>query len=180
MHSQYSRGLSLIECCSVLSILSIVATSAAPTFSGIIAKHKIRTVELALRNSLSFARQKAISSTKSIYLCASKDSIQCDVNRPFNANWSHGWLTFIDINDNKELDAPDELLTNYITQEKVGVVFNQRGRIRFKTNGSARSAGYYICNKTTAKHIRVLYSGRTRSNILEDKNRLATCLRNIP
>jgi len=180
MHSQYSRGLSLIECCATLSILSIITSSAFPMINTSINKHKVSIVELALRNSLSLARQEAISSKHSIYLCASTNNIECDSSRPSNANWSHGWLTYKDTNNNAELDNTDEILNNYISQEKVGVVFNQHGRIRFKDNGSARSAGFYICNDKAAKHIRVLYSGRTRSSTLDDQQRLDTCLSKLP
>jgi len=172
-------GLSLIELISSVAILGAMSSIAIPSFNNYIEKSKIKSVSLNLRSILSLARQNAISTSKDTYVCELINEQTCNTHRPFKANWSNGWLAYTDINNNAELDAQDTIIRIHKNTQNVGVVFNQRGRLRFKANGSARSAGFYLCSKESSRHILLLYSGRTRTKTLIDEERIKLCLQNI-
>ena len=170
-----SIGLSLIELISSTAILATITSVAIPSFNTYIERSQIKSSSIQLRSILSLARQNAISTGQDTYVCELINETDCNTHRPFKANWSHGWLAYNDNNNNAELDANDTIIQIHKNTSKVGVIFNQRGRLRFRANGSARSAGFYLCTKDSARHILVLYSGRTRSKNLEDEERIKLC-----
>lgn len=172
-------GLSLIELISSVAIIGTLTSIAIPSFNSYIERSKMSSTSMNLRRVLSLARQNAISTGKDTYVCELTANDQCNTHRPFKANWSYGWLAFTDINNNAELDVQDNIIQIHKNTKRVGVVFNQRGRLRFRQNGSARSAGFYLCTKESSRHILLLYSGRTRTKTLTDTDRIELCLANI-
>ncbi len=173
-----TRGMTLIELILCISIISIITSVAIPNFQTFIERSKIKTTSNDLRMVLSLARQTAISTGVDTYVCELQSNSSCNSHRPFGANWSYGWLAYIDVNQNAELDETDTIIRVHRTsnQSNIGVIFNQRGRLRFRANGSARSAGFYLCNAKEATHILLLYTGRTRVKTLSDSSRIQQCL----
>ena len=172
-------GFSLLELISSIAIIGTLTSIAIPSFNNYIERSKIKSTNIQLHRVLSLARQNAISTGKDTYICELISENQCNNHRPFRANWSNGWLAYTDINGNAKLDDQDDIIQTHKNTKNVGVVFNQRGRLRFKSNGSARSAGFYLCTKESSRHILLLYSGRTRTKTLTDTDRIEQCLQNI-
>ena len=172
-------GYSLIELISTTTIIAIFCGIAIPNLQNFIEQNKINSASFQLRTVLSLARQIAISHGENTYVCELINDNQCNTDRPFGAIWSQGWLTFEDINQNGELDDKDSIINIHKNKNGIGVIFNQRGRLRFRPDGSARSAGFYICTKDSAKHILLLYSGRSRSKTLFDENHIKNCQQHI-
>jgi len=174
-----THGFSLIESMITLSILSILVMTSTPSFSKLINNNKVKTTSYNLKSSLSLARQYAISNSVPVNLCAlaSLENTQCSGDTGFNSNWSHGWIVYADQNDNNQYDESDLLLNVIKNTHKVGVVFNQQGRLRFFQNGSARSAGFYLCNQSTAetRHVKLLYSGRARTTKIMTQRQQLIC-----
>ena len=174
-----SSGYSLIELIFTISIVAILCGIAIPSLQSFIEQNKINSASLQLRTVLSLARQTAISHGKNTYVCELINNNQCNTDRPFGAIWSQGWLTFEDVNQNAELDSHDSIISIHHNKKGVGVIFNQRGRLRFRPDGSARSAGFYVCTKDSAKHILLLYSGRSRSKTLFEEELIKNCQNHI-
>ena len=174
------HGFSFIEVMIVIAILSILLSTAIPGFNTIINKSKLSNTNLALISSLSLARDYAITSGHKTHLCALTfiEPMTCQEKRNFNANWSQGWMVFADINDNNKYDLDDIVLHTSSVPETINVVFNQQGRLRFFPDGSARSAGFYLCDKNLQdnRHIKLLYSGRARTTKISISSQLTTCL----
>jgi len=174
------RAFSLIEVTIVIAILSILLSVALPNFNSIIEKSTLSKTSLDLISSLSLARQYAITSNDKVHLCAltSIEPVICQKERPFNANWSQGWMVFADINGNNEYDQSDAVLSVSSQPKTINIVFNQQGRLRFFPDGSARSAGFYICSKNSSnnRHIKLLYSGRARATKISKPSQLTACL----
>jgi len=174
------RGYSLLELiitCALLATLSAIAT---PSFAAIINKSKMATSAYTLHQSLVLARTSAMTRSKTVLVCqlANNHGPTCVKSHKRNQNWKNGWQVFVDNNKNNEYDAADEVLREFRPNNNTAVVFNQNGRLRFFPDGSARSAGFYVCtkNSTSVTHIKLLHSGRARTRKNTQKNILKRCI----
>ena len=163
-----NRGFSLLDLIITMSITLVLAGMAIPSFAALLSKTVVEGSSINLQHSLALARHYAITSGTIVQVCrmADNDQSQCHQQRNFNESWSKGWIVFSDSNRNNELDDADKILTVSQNNQKSKVVFNQRGRLRFFPDGSARSAGFYVCaqNQNQYRHIVLLYTGRTRTS----------------
>ena len=175
------NGFTLIELMITISIAAILVGLAVPSFGSLIEKNQITTAHNDLISALKLARNSAITHSKDTYVCELQNKNQCNTSRPFNADWSKGWLVFVDDNGNRKLDNDDliQLISRKPEKTDTAIVFNQRGRLRFRSDGSSRSAGFYLCNQTEKRHIYLLYSGRTRSNETLSDKQLQTCRKKL-
>ena len=162
------RGFSLLELIISIAVLASLTSLAIPSFAAMLARNKVITQTNAVFEALYIARSHAISKQKNVHVCPIQidDNTRCGDNLGYNANWSGGWLIFADNNRNANLDKSDEILQIVEMPKSINIVFNQRGRLRFFPDGSARSAGFYMCDKAQSnyKHIYLLHSGRARVN----------------
>jgi len=160
-----SLGFTLIELTITITIIAILTAVALPSFSNLLANSKVSNISHQLQTSLNMARNHAIMNQYNVIVCpaSNKQLNECRSTYASNTNWQHGWLIYQDDNNNNELDAADQLL-HVFKSNGAAVVFNQQGRLRFFPDGSARSAGFYICSDNSARmrHIYLLYSGRSR------------------
>lgn len=174
-----SNGFSLIEVMISICILVILSGTAVPSLSDFINKLKLGSRSAQLSETLMHARNHAINNAVIVQVCQLSDDGQtaCSNNRDFRAAWSTGWLSFVDRNGNNDYDNNDLLLRVNKNEVSVNVVFNQRGRLRFFANGSARSAGFYLCdaNAKHHRHIRLLHTGRVRSEQTQSAEHREIC-----
>ena len=182
--SNRQDGYSLIEALMALTIMFILTGVAVPSLSTMLRKNEVKVNSGLLNASLKMARNQALASGTMVHVCAmaSQDTTICDPRRNYNANWSTGWLVFADLNENNELDAYDNIIQSTLNQGQARIVFNQRGRLRFFPNGSARSAGFYICDPQSNEiiHLRLLHTGRTRSLDQLSEQRKSICAQTEP
>lgn len=182
IHStQYNAasGFSLLELLTSVGIATLLITIAAPSFARFMANNDMKIQTTALVQSLAIARQTALNQGHIVQVCglADKASVKCMSRRGRNRSWTDGWMLFTDINENGSFDASDEIVRVYESSGATKIVFNQNGRLRFFPNGSARSAGFYLCNENAKidRRIFLLHSGRTRSTDTLLESRKKTC-----
>lgn len=172
-------GFSLLELLTSVGIAALLITIAAPSFARFMANSDMKIQTTALVQSLNIARQTALNQGHIVQVCglADKASVKCMSRRGRNRSWTDGWMLFTDINENGSFDASDEIVRVYESSGATKIVFNQNGRLRFFPNGSARSAGFYICNENAKidRRIFLLHSGRTRSTDTMLESRKKTC-----
>ncbi len=165
---QTALGYSMIEIMISVAVLGVLSGVAAPSFAGFISKSNVRATSAELTNTLNLARSAAISHGKTVIVCpvSGLNSAECGSSKGFNASWKNGWKAYVDMNLNNELDETDLTLMQTGKLESTNVIFNQRGRLRFFADGSARSAGFYICAQNTSefRHVKLLHSGRNRTS----------------
>lgn len=176
-------GYSLLESVITIGILTALVGVSAPSFASLILKNELTTLSNTVLNSLSYARNHAVSQQQIVHLCQleSADDTSCSKDYGYNRDWSNGWLIFADVNRNNELDEEDHVLQHVQLDTSAKVIFNQRGRLRFFPEGGARSAGYYLCDKLGKefRHVYLLYSGRARVNRTLSQKQRATCTKSF-
>ena len=161
---QKQLGANMLELIISVSIIGSITTIAIPHFKNLLEANRVTTTSNQIRTSLYLARSTSISHQKNVHICRKTATNECIDNYPFNADWSNGWLVFIDNNTNANYDSQDTLISVIEKTKKTKIIFNQRGRLRYFPSGSARSAGFYICgeNKKHVRHVLILRTGRVR------------------
>lgn len=161
-------GHSFIELVIVTALAAILLLLAMPSFASLYANTQVSTQTNAIIQTLHLARTHAVTQQRNVHICHLDRATMntCDQDRGFNSAWSVGWLVFADNNRNKDLDDKDQVLQIVEMSDTINIVFNQRGRLRFFANGSARSAGFYICDRDqrSFRHLYLLHTGRARIN----------------
>ncbi len=160
----YLLGHTLLELLISVALFGILLVGAAPSLGAAIERSKLRTSSLGVLESLALARATAISQSKTVFVCRLNPNQQCVVSNTRNHAWNQGWQIFVDENNNNKFDVRDSLLFTGRTDPSISVVFNQNGQLRFFPNGSARSAGFYLCGPKLGDttHLKLLHTGRVR------------------
>ena len=114
---QWQSAYSLIEILATLSIVSILASSAAPLFTGILMNNKAASISNELITALQIARSEAVKRNQDVTLCKSSDSLSC------GGSWSDGWIIFSDNDHDRHLDTDDGDTLIY-TKEFKGLLFD--------------------------------------------------------
>ena len=176
------QGFSLLNLIITTAIAAVLASVAIPSFAALMSKTVVANSSSSLQHSLALARQYAVLNHTIVHVCrmADNNQSQCHQQRGFNESWSQGWVVFGDTNRNDELDDTDKILNVTQNNTQSNVVFNQRGRLRFFPDGTARSAGFYICGRDQKhyRHVILLYTGRTRTSDSLDAKRQGICNNN--
>ncbi|MCR6650532.1 MAG: GspH/FimT family pseudopilin [Cellvibrionaceae bacterium] len=98
--SSNQRGFTLIELMVVIIIAAILLTIAVPSFSSLIKRNNVDSLQSKLSSALATARTEAASRNRIITICASNaGQTACD------DNWSNGWIVFEDNDGDGVIDA---------------------------------------------------------------------------
>jgi len=91
-------GFTLTELVLTLAISSILVSSAAPAFRGLLLNNRAVSLTNNLITALQIARSEAIKRNQDVTICKSSDSLTC------SGSWSDGWIIFSDIDHDRRLD----------------------------------------------------------------------------
>ncbi len=119
-----ATGFSLVELLLTLSIISIISVLALPNFGNLTDMRRLKSAVRDLQTSISLTRSLAIKQGVTITLCAqSKLSIQpqCSPAGLAQGDWASGWLIFRDLNNNRQRDNNEPLLSNNTATEFIGI-----------------------------------------------------------
>jgi type IV fimbrial biogenesis protein FimT len=140
-------GFSMMELLSVIAIMAILTTLAAPSYRNVINSNRASAEVNSLVGALEAARAAAIEQGQPVTVCPSLDRHTCWAN---SVAWNKGWLIFVDQNSNAAKDTEDPLLmaqapfssptdTFQADPGVYAVTFNREG---FATNLPSTSSGY--------------------------------------
>ncbi len=87
MKRKKSFGFTLLELMIVLVIVGVLATLAAPNYSRMIARNRLRAVANEWRGAFYLAQKEAIRRKHRVQLCASTDGQSCTGGNDFSAGW---------------------------------------------------------------------------------------------
>ncbi|MGE0310383.1 MAG: GspH/FimT family pseudopilin [Lautropia sp.] len=99
-------GFTLIEMLVALTIIAILSTLAAPSFTQMMAGAAIRSLSTDLGSDLNFARAEAVRTGSRVSLCPRATATSC------GTDWNNGWLVFRDTNGASAgtIEAGDQIL----------------------------------------------------------------------
>jgi len=178
--NQSNQGFSLVELVIALAVAGILLGVAAPNFSDAMRNSKQIVEVNELMGALRFARSEAIKRSTRTAVCAREDNGTC------GADWSNGYITFIDNGATRGVIDADEQILRVAQAVDGGVWIMNRARlvntaerplerqfIRFGPRGTShwRGSGYFgVCDprgQENAKAINISLSGdprRARTN----------------
>jgi type IV fimbrial biogenesis protein FimT len=164
----FNQGFTLIELLVTITIAGILLSIAIPSFTSVIRKNRLTTINNEFVTSLNFARSEAVKRGVSVWV------------RKSGSNWEDGWNVFIDADDDNVFDSGETLLR---THGALATGYTLRGNnnftnfIRFTSRGQSNQNGtFYLCDRGgdttpapyTSKLIIVNPVGRVR--VGEDTN----------
>ena len=170
-------GITLIELSLSMLITSILVSLSFPSMLDLRSSTETTITLQRLNNALESAKVAAISTGEIVTLCGSADSINCQ------GGWSDGLLSFIDRNDNRELDAIDQALNWQSMRDINGTIrwqaFGNRQYLLLDPRGmmGTQNGSFTNCNLSTdLRAAAILIINRTaRSRTLRDLNPLDHC-----
>jgi len=162
----HSRGLTLIELLTVMSILAVLLVLATPSFNALAASTQLSSAKNQLILGLQRARSEAVTSGRNVVLCPSRDGLRCeDVS-----DWSHGWLLYTDNNRNSRFDPTEPLLLSQTLNPEMVSVRGNGGRRHVTYRSLGESAGsnasFVLCSRMRPElggQVIIANSGRVRS-----------------
>lgn len=161
-----SRGLTLIELLMTIAVLATLIAAAAPAFGNLLGSTRAQASRSVLTTALDTARIFAISKGVHVVVCPSADHRYCG----HTTEWQHGWLVFIDADDDGIRDDDEELLAVAQAQSEGVAILSTTGRthINYQPDGSAAGSNvtFTICDRRgidEASALVVNNAGRVRS-----------------
>ncbi len=91
------RGFTLIELMIVLLIAAILVAVGAPALGEFVADQRVRTVASDIAAEIAYARAKALEHNRRVFF------------ERTGATWGGGWRIFVDLNNDNNFDAGEEL-----------------------------------------------------------------------
>jgi type IV fimbrial biogenesis protein FimT len=100
-HQRFARGFTAIELMVTVAILAVLAALAAPSFTPLIERWRVRQVAEELQSTLYYARSEAIKRGGNISITRNSNAGACTSAGSNLALWSCGWtVVFSDPNNN--------------------------------------------------------------------------------
>lgn len=171
-----SRGFTVLELLTTVSVLSIVLGTAVPAYQGIVHKNRMTTHINTFITHMHLSRSEAVKRGDNVVICRTADGESCGRS----SGWHEGWLVFADRNHNREIDAGETLLAvSGAWQDPITVTSGQRRKIVYQPNGFSpgSNATYVFCDPAypgTAKAVILSNTGRPRlSDTRPDGTKLA-------
>ncbi len=178
MQCKRVKGVTLIELMIVISIGAVLTTMALPSFNNLLQSAASRSARSALSVSINQARIGAAMRGQQIVVCPSGNQSDCN----HDSRWHHGWIAFIDSNQDSERDANEEIFSVSQAQSSGIAILSTSGRqrIRYQADGSANGTNLTltVCDRrgpASARTLVINNSGRLRSGVPTTAQATAAC-----
>jgi len=91
-----SNGTTLIEALIAIAVLSLLLSAAVPNFRLFVSRHRAMSAAEDFVHAIAVTRGEALKRGRRVYLA------------PRDGRWRNGWAVFVDRNDNRVYDGPDQ------------------------------------------------------------------------
>lgn len=163
-------GFTLIEMVSTVMIIMIISIILLPFYHNARARQESQLIVVKLRMHLQQAKNNAVLYRSNVVICSSEDLNSCS-----DSAWETGFISFLDINQNRNLEQDERILSRYSTQLRYGNLRWQGSlnipRIIFRGDtGLPRGSmgSFYYCSTHDAQHNKVILgsTGIPRNEII--------------
>jgi type IV fimbrial biogenesis protein FimT len=133
-------GFTAIELMVVVAIVAVLAALAAPSFTPLMERWRIRQSVDGLQSALYYARSEAIKRGGNVTIRKEASGANgCPLALNIT-DWDCGWFVFVDTNGNGALNAGEEVLQRFATPPKVQITRSASSEwIRFDRWGRANA-----------------------------------------
>lgn len=156
-------GFTLNELVITTALISIVTAVGVPSMTTLVQSDRLTTQINSLVGHLALARSQAITLQVPVTVCASSDQLSCS-----SADWTTGWVVFVDVDASGNFSAGDELLRAQEALEGTSQLTSSLGpRVVFDDRGFApASAGSFsLCDERGVEYLKsisISQTGRVR------------------
>ena len=138
-----NAGFTLIELSITTAVIGILAGISMGPFAGLLEHRRATAAIESLESHLALARMAAISRNHAAILCPSRDGLSCSSA----ADWSGGWMVYVDNNRNRQPDPGDDILRTDLHADDGTLRItssNGRQRLVYRSNGSSGGSNITI------------------------------------
>ena len=104
---QRDSGYTLVEVLVAMTVVSILAAIAIPSFKYVTTSNRITTEVNTLLGDMQFARAEAIKEGRSVTVCEANNTYSACGG---SVNWHNGWIVFMDLNGDGVWQAGESIL----------------------------------------------------------------------
>lgn len=122
MRSLPTHGFTAIELMITLTVVAIIAALAIPQWQQLTLKARLSTSANGIYNALSQARQAAVTLKMPVTVCTGDATRGCQTGN--TADWTSGFIAFIDRNRNGMLDSAERVLFRHPASQGLSVKGN--------------------------------------------------------
>ena len=142
-----SRGFTMIELLTVVSVLAMIVGLAAPSFSEFLRAQQVKGLSYDLTGDLMLARNEALKRNASVQVTRSA------------GDWSQGWSVVL-VSDGESLSTRNPAAQQVtVTGAPSTIIFDVNGRVSWPTN----SVRITISSTSSHRCVQLDPSGRARA-----------------
>lgn len=179
MHLRHSadmrlrHGFTLIELMIGLALIGILLSWGVPSFVNLYQRTLLASQTGRLASDLFHARSEAIKRNLPVVICRSEDASSCASDGSSRSDWSVGWITFANKDDDKVRDPDEDVIRiGAPVPRKLSLHFNHWWRLTFRPSGRAGNGTFTLCDaEKNQQKIVVFLSGRTRISRQRDASK---------